>query len=71
MSYLKCPDCGKEIAVFGESRVEELAKKYQINHFAKLPIDLEAARLCDEGKIEELDRTWLKEFTAGLIDFDN
>ena len=71
MSYLKCPDCGKEIAVFGESRVEELAKKYQINHFAKLPIDLEAARLCDEGKIEELDRTWLKEFAAGLIDFDN
>ncbi|MDE7308357.1 MAG: Mrp/NBP35 family ATP-binding protein [Lachnospiraceae bacterium] len=71
MSYLKCPDCGKEISVFGESRVEELAKKYQISNFAKLPIDSEAARLCDKGRIEELDRTWLKEFTAGLIDLNS
>ena len=22
MSYLKCPDCGKAIAVFGESKIE-------------------------------------------------
>ena len=50
--------------------MEELAKKYQISHFAKLPIDSEAAKLCDEGRIEELDRPWLKEFTTGLIDLN-
>lgn len=66
MSYLECPDCGKKISVFGESRAEELARKYEIDHFAKLPIDSEAAKLCDEGKIEELDRHWLAEFTASL-----
>jgi len=68
MSYLKCPGCGKEIPVFGESRVEELAEKYKVPHFAKLPIDSEAAKLCDEGRIEEFDKHWLKGFTAGLID---
>ena len=26
MSYLKCPDCNKEIQVFGESHVEEIAQ---------------------------------------------
>ncbi len=26
-SYLKCPDCGKEIAVFGKSRIDEIAEE--------------------------------------------
>ena len=28
MSYVKCPDCGKEIKVFGDSHIEELAEKH-------------------------------------------
>ncbi|MGC7322705.1 P-loop NTPase, partial [Mycobacteroides abscessus subsp. massiliense] len=28
MSYVKCPDCGKEIKVFGESHLDENAQKY-------------------------------------------
>ncbi|MBQ2249747.1 MAG: Mrp/NBP35 family ATP-binding protein, partial [Clostridia bacterium] len=28
MSYVKCPDCGREIKVFGESHIEEVAKKF-------------------------------------------
>ena len=39
MSYYKCPDCGSEHSIFGESKVEALAKQYNIPHFAKLPID--------------------------------
>ena len=30
MSYLKCPDCGREIALFGESKAEAIAKKFDI-----------------------------------------
>ena len=30
MSYFKCPDCGKEIKVFGESHIEDIAEKYNI-----------------------------------------
>ena len=28
-SYVKCPDCGKEIKVFGESHVEEAAQEIE------------------------------------------
>ena len=30
MSYVKCPDCGKEIKVYGESNIEEVAAEYKI-----------------------------------------
>lgn len=51
-SYLRCPDCGKEIAVFGESHLEEVAGKHQLKILARLPIDPELAALCDHGMIE-------------------
>ena len=54
MSYLKCPDCGKEIAVFGESKVEQVAQEFGISTFAKIPIDPQIAALCDDGRIEEV-----------------
>ena len=52
MSYVKCPCCGKEIKVFGESHVDQIAEKFGLPVLAKLPIDPEIARLCDEGLIE-------------------
>ena len=51
-SFLRCPDCGKEIKVFGESHVEEVAEKYELKVLTKLPIDPELASLCDKGMIE-------------------
>lgn len=51
-SYLKCPDCGKEISVFGESRVEETAKAEGLQVLARMPIDPAVASLCDKGLIE-------------------
>ncbi len=59
MSYVKCPDCGKEISVFGESRIEELSKKHSIPHTARLPIDPKLAAACDTGMIELFDGNWL------------
>jgi Mrp family chromosome partitioning ATPase len=52
MSYVKCPDCGKEIHIFGESKIEEIAAKYNIPVLAKLPIDPSLAAMCDAGTIE-------------------
>lgn len=52
MSYYKCPDCGKEIKVFGESHVEEVAQKFGIPVLAKLPINPEIAVNCDKGLAE-------------------
>lgn len=53
MSYIVCPDCGKKIAVFGESGVASVAKKYDILNTAELPIIPELASLCDSGRIEQ------------------
>lgn len=55
MSYFKCPDCSKEHHIFGESHIEETAAKYDIPLIAKLPINPEFAKLCDEGRIEDAD----------------
>ena len=30
MSYIECPDCGKEIKVFGDSHIEEISEKFNI-----------------------------------------
>ena len=54
MSYAVCPDCGRHIEIFGHSKIDELAARYSIPVLAKLPIDPNAAALCDEGKIERV-----------------
>ncbi len=52
MSYLECPDCGKKISVFGESKIDEVAKEMNIPVLAKLPIRSEVASLIDKGSVE-------------------
>ncbi|MBQ1504005.1 MAG: Mrp/NBP35 family ATP-binding protein [Oscillospiraceae bacterium] len=52
MSYVTCPDCGKQIKVFGDSHIDEIAEKAGIQVLAKLPINPEFARLADTGMIE-------------------
>ena len=51
-SYIVCPDCGKVIRPYGESKIEELAKQYGTQVLATLPIDPELAAHCDKGVIE-------------------
>lgn len=60
-SYLKCPDCGKEIKVFGESHVDEVAAELGIKVFGKMPIDPAYAQSADEGRFFELDNPYLAE----------
>lgn len=55
MSYVKCPDCGKEINIFGESHAEEMAAKYGLNVIGRLPMDPKVAAACDKGFIELTD----------------
>ena len=62
MSYVACPDCGKEIRVFGESHVDEIAKRHGITTIARLPVDPKLAGACDNGQIEQFQGDWLDEF---------
>ena len=51
-SYLKCPDCGKEIPVFGKSSIDAAGKELGLPVLAKLPIDPLIAQAMDEGILE-------------------
>lgn len=53
MSYFKCPDCGKEHHIFGESHIDAIAQKYNIDTVCKLPINPALAQATDGGKIED------------------
>ena len=61
MSYLECPDCGRRISVFGESRIDEVAKENEIPVLAKIPIEPRIAKAVDEGTVEYLEAPWLDE----------
>lgn len=52
MSYLECPDCGKKISVFGESKLDEVAGEMNIPVLAKISIRSEIASLVDKGAVE-------------------
>ena len=51
-SYLRCPDCGKEIQVFGKSRIDAVAEELGVPVLCKLPIDPLIAQAMDEGLLE-------------------
>lgn len=59
-SYLVCPDCGKEIKVFGESHIDEVAKASNMKVLGKLPLNPEFAQKADEGKFFEIENDYLK-----------
>lgn len=60
MSYVECPDCGKKIYVYGESKTEELAKKYGTDFLGAIPITGEISKNADMGKIERINSDeWL------------
>lgn len=60
MSYVKCPDCDKEIKIYGDSKIEEFAKELNVPVLGKMPLDADIARLCDEGKIEGMACNYLE-----------
>ena len=66
MSYLECPDCGKRIAVFGESHIDDVAAEYEIPVLAKIPIQTRTAKMVDEGSVEYLEEDWLLEAVEKL-----
>ena len=59
MSYALCPDCGKQVEVFGESHVQETAERFGTEVLAQLPINLKLAAACDAGLIELFEGDWM------------
>ncbi|MEE1303626.1 MAG: Mrp/NBP35 family ATP-binding protein [Agathobacter sp.] len=59
-SYLKCPDCGKEIKLFGESNIDETAAELGIKVLGKMPLDPSYAEAADEGMFYKVDNKYLE-----------
>ena len=59
MSYVACPDCGKNIYLFGEGKTEAAAEKYGVPLLGKMPIDPALAALVDAGRVEDFQGSWL------------
>ena len=60
MSYFRCPDCGKEHKIYGESNIDSVAAEKGLKVLAKLPIMPEVAAACDAGEIEKIDLAEMK-----------
>ena len=58
-SFMKCPDCGKEIKVFGESHIDEIAADLGLKVLGKVPIAPEFASMADEGKFSEVRNSYI------------
>ncbi len=69
MSYVKCPDCGKELHIFGESKAESLCESYGIPFLGRVPLDPNLASLCDKGIIELLEADYLDKAADAVADF--
>lgn len=65
-SYLRCPDCGKEIPVFGESRVDAVAAETGVAVLGKIPVEPEIARLADEGAFAKSSGPYLERALQAL-----
>lgn len=70
MAYVKCPDCGKRIELFGSTH-SDLAKKHGIPIFEEIPLDQDIAKHMDEGRVEELQGDYLKETVDAIINYSN
>jgi len=61
MAYYDCPDCHERHYIYGESHINEVAKRHNINVIMELPIDPELSKLCDDGKIENIKKEYIEE----------
>ncbi|MBK6088501.1 Mrp/NBP35 family ATP-binding protein [Ruminococcus difficilis] len=60
MSYFKCPDCGKEHKIFGDSHIDKIAAEYGTRVLAKVPIDPDLAKSVDTGTVELFVGDWFE-----------
>jgi len=68
MASFRCPDCGKEHRIFGESHADEIAKKHGISPVCRLPINPKLAASVDAGAIELMEEDGLDRLADKLAE---
>ncbi len=67
MSYIKCPDCGKEFHIFGNGNSETVADELDLPLLAKIPIDTDMATMVDNGVFDMIQNNYFDD-AARYID---
>lgn len=70
MSYVKCPDCGKRIDIYGKHDFN-LDKMFKIPNIDEVPFDSNIAKYMDEGRIEELEVPYYSSTVDAIIKAGN
>ncbi|MHA1754556.1 MAG: Mrp/NBP35 family ATP-binding protein [Candidatus Odinarchaeia archaeon] len=53
MSFIKCPNCGEKINLYGFSKLDKISREYDIPILDKIELDPKISMLVDDGLIEE------------------
>ena len=67
MSYVECPDCKKQIKIFGESHIEEIAAQHGVEVLAKMPIDPAIAQAVDNGLVERVQGEYMEKAVKKVV----
>lgn len=65
-SYVRCPDCGKAIMVFGTSHIDDIAADLSIPVVGRIPMDPEISSAVEEGRFSEVELEYLAQAEAVL-----
>ena len=66
MSYVQCPDCGKKIEIFGESKAAPMAAQIGCKNVARVPFDGALTKCADNGLIELFEGEYLDELFRAI-----
>ncbi len=63
MSYYICKNCGEKEYIFGKDKGKELARKYNVDFIAEIPIDSDLTLACDSGSIESYNADFMNKLS--------
>ena len=67
-SYVKCPDCGKPIKIFGESHIDEIAAELNVPVVGKMPIDMDYASKADRGAFDQINNEYIAKAVEAMTE---
>lgn len=65
-SYVKCPDCDKKIYIFGESKIDEVAKKHGCQVISQLPLMPPMTDILNEEKFETIPHDYVADIVKAI-----
>ncbi|WP_230398978.1 Mrp/NBP35 family ATP-binding protein [Novisyntrophococcus fermenticellae] len=66
-SYIRCPDCGKEMHIFGESHIDEIAGELGTRVLGKMPIRTDYAEAADAGNFGQVLNEYIDDALEALL----